>query len=194
MYDALQENRKLITPYILTCSACLEYFLNDLLQTYAQGHWGSRDYHSTARALLSMQLKKKLDIIVPLLSDHRYLISASHPTYRRLVDLITVRNTIIHNKPPGDIEYDVHFEGNKVKGLLVDSDRWNNLLKQSPEHFKYSDCKKYHNALLDFIKRIFIAHYHFDGKPYQFRENKLILRNRHKNSRKDRYAKSIFIP
>jgi hypothetical protein len=170
---------------ILTCSACLEYFLNDLLLNYAYGHWGPNDYHATARALLSMHLKKKLDIVVPLLSNHEYRINYAHYTYKRLIALIKARNTITHNKPEAaELEYDQHYDGDKFIGFSVDTDRWDNLLKHSPDHFKYSECQTYQKALLDFVKRIFAAHYSLKGQPYQFRESKLICRNRQKDTHK----------
>ncbi len=80
-------------PFILTCAAALECALNDYIIT----HFSSEN-DELIPGYLSMSLRGKLTNIVPLLTDGQYKINTEHKTYKTLVELIRVRNRLVHNK------------------------------------------------------------------------------------------------
>jgi len=90
--------RGLAVPFVLTCGASLECLLNDRLIADLWEIWFDDDYRPIVDGYLSMSLRGKLDAIVPLLTENRFLINRAHPTYQRLAELISQRNRITHNK------------------------------------------------------------------------------------------------
>lgn len=83
-------------PFILTCAAALECALND----YIISHFSIDDKRSNelTSGYLSMNLRGKLTNIVSLLTNGKYTINTEHKTYQILVELIKVRNRLVHNK------------------------------------------------------------------------------------------------
>lgn len=97
-YKAEQQERQLeylVVPYVLTCAAYLEAKLNDSLHR----HFIERYGEDVENVMLSLQLPKKLDVLVPFMTDGQYRINKDHIVYQRLASLIKVRNSITHAKP-----------------------------------------------------------------------------------------------
>lgn len=94
-YKAEHQPESLVVPYVLTCAAWLESQLNESLHQFLLRRYDEDVQH----ALLSLQLPKKLNIIVPVLTEGRYRIKKDHFVYQRLASLIHVRNSITHAKP-----------------------------------------------------------------------------------------------
>ncbi len=91
-YKALEQPDTLVVPYVLTCAAYLEAKLNDSLFHYSIMKQGE----DMAEAMLSLSLPKKLNILVPALTDGNYSINKKYFVYQRLISLIRVRNSIAH--------------------------------------------------------------------------------------------------
>jgi hypothetical protein len=85
-------------PFIVTCAATLECVLNESIIQYAIGHFPPEDVRRIAGAHLSMSLRGKLDCVVPLLSKSEFVNRRDSAAYQHLVKLISVRNTLMHNK------------------------------------------------------------------------------------------------
>lgn len=94
-YKAENEPQSLVIPYVLTCAAWLESLLNESLHTFLMERYNE----DVMQAILSLQLPKKLTILVPVLTEGRYRIKKDHTVYQRLAALIQVRNSIAHAKP-----------------------------------------------------------------------------------------------
>jgi hypothetical protein len=94
-YEEESQPQYLVVPYILTCAAYLEAKLNDSLHRHCAERYGD----GTSKIILSLQLPKKLEILVPFMTDGQYGINKSHIVYQRLTSLIQVRNSITHAKP-----------------------------------------------------------------------------------------------
>jgi hypothetical protein len=90
-----QQQEYLVIPYVLTCAAYLEAKLNDSLHQHSIDRYGE----DVANAMLSLGLPKKLNVLVPLMTDGQYRINKDHIVYQRLASLIQVRNSITHAKP-----------------------------------------------------------------------------------------------
>jgi len=93
-YEAEQRPESLVIPYVLTCAAYLESKLNDSLAQFAMKRYGA----DVADALMSLSLPRKLNVLVPVLTEGRYRINMKHLVYERLISLIRVRNSITHAK------------------------------------------------------------------------------------------------
>jgi hypothetical protein len=97
-YKAEKQPEVLVIPYVLTCAAYLESKLNESLFLFALKRYGNE----VADALMSLSLPKKLNVLVPVLTDGKYRMNTKHIVYQRLVSLIRVRNSLAHAK--SDIE------------------------------------------------------------------------------------------
>lgn len=178
-FNLLKTHKSLKVPFILTCAAALEYYLNDLIIDYADNYWTLEDHRDIASALISIHFKKKLNFIVPLLSNNKYMINQTHYTYKRLSDLIQRRNSLIHNKPEiADLEMALLDKKEGTKRIVVDAKTWDKLTKNAPDIIKYSICTNYYKALEDFIKRIYNVRYGSEKNGYKFTESKLIIKNK----------------
>ncbi len=93
-YEGEHESASLVIPYVLTCAAYLESKLNDSLLEFALKRYGD----AVADALMSLSLPRKLNVLVPVLTEGRYRINTKHLVYQRLISLIRVRNSITHAK------------------------------------------------------------------------------------------------
>ena len=90
-----QQREFLVVPYVLTCAAYLEAKLNDSLHRHSIERYGE----DVANVMLSLGLPRKLDVLVPFMTDGQYRINKDHIVYQRLASLIQVRNSITHAKP-----------------------------------------------------------------------------------------------
>jgi len=93
-YQSEREPESLVIPYVLTCAAYLESKLNDSFLQFAMDRYGE----DVTNALMSISLARKLDILVPVLTEGRYKINKDHFVYQRLISLIRTRNAITHAK------------------------------------------------------------------------------------------------
>ena len=91
------ENTIHTVPFILTCAAALECSLNDYIIKHFTDNFGNHGKSQVPR-LLSMALKGKLINVVPLLTSNKYIINSDHKIYQSLVELIKIRNRLVHNK------------------------------------------------------------------------------------------------
>lgn len=73
-YQDEEKKKYLIAPYTVMCAAALECCLNDSLIDHARELWKD-DYKDFADAYLSMSLRTKLEMIVPVLTGNRYRIN-----------------------------------------------------------------------------------------------------------------------
>lgn len=104
-YDSLEKRDSLVLPYVLTCAAYLESKLNDSLSHFAAKRFGD----DISDALMSLSLPKKLNVLVPVMTNGKYQINKQHSVYQRLASLIRVRNTIAHAKSEME-QVDVHLD------------------------------------------------------------------------------------
>jgi hypothetical protein len=97
-YRSEHEPRSLVVPYVVTCAIYLESKLNESLFQFSTKRYGD----DVATALMSLSFGRKLNVLVPLLTDGQYTINKAHFIYQRLVSLIRVRNSIAHPKPESE--------------------------------------------------------------------------------------------
>ncbi|MBS9812034.1 MULTISPECIES: phosphatidylinositol kinase [Vibrio] len=105
-------------PFILTLAAALECSLNDHLIEHFDDEFGDSS-KQLLPGLLSMNFKGKLINIVPTLTQYKYKLNTNHKVYALLVELIKLRNSLVHNKSDYDEkEISIHKdESGQVHGL-----------------------------------------------------------------------------
>jgi len=85
-------------PFLLTTAAALECSLNDYIIEHYNNSYDEDQAKLIIPGFLSMNLKGKLKNIVPLLTNNKYIINTNHKVYQLLVELIGLRNNLVHNK------------------------------------------------------------------------------------------------
>jgi hypothetical protein len=127
-----KEAEYLYFSFFTLCSATLEYSLNFLLTDYCLNQYGHEDYKQYAEGYINLQFGKKLLMTPTIISNGKYAFKKSHSAYKTLLELIALRNRILHNKeflkefdtPPltglaekSIIEFQIPFETNHIDTL-----------------------------------------------------------------------------
>lgn len=136
----------LIVPFILTCAAALECLLNDNIIGHTASTYGPDNYRRYAEGLISIQLRSKLDYIVPLLSNGRFELRQNTPTYNDLCRLISIRNSLMHNKTFLQ-EVEAEIVQQETPEVKMQMNYPTELLHLNPKT-SHSDSKKFHDAVV----------------------------------------------
>lgn len=96
-FNGSEKSKLLTVPFILTLAAALECSLNDHLIKHFEGKFGGKSEQMLS-GFLSMTFKGKLVNIVPILTSYKYSLNTQHKSYAAMVQLIKLRNTLVHNK------------------------------------------------------------------------------------------------
>jgi len=142
-------------PFVLFSGTCLEYLLNDLLIEHSSIFFHDVNQKKYAESFISMNFNAKLTCILPIISNHRFLINIESIEYKNLCEMITQRNGIAHGKDfyigadPMDIQEDSSFY------IKIDLDKINN----NPLKIALNQCHDYKKALDTFYNEIY--------KPYE---------------------------
>jgi len=133
-----------VLPFTFTCAAALESTLNDHLVAYAFSEYGVGDYRRPAEALLSMGLRSKLDMVVPLLSDNRFLVRSDSKPYQSLSRLISLRNELVHSKSffVECVKWDEEQDE-----MVFEKEKHDNMLKRGMRSVEASNCIEFYQAL-----------------------------------------------
>ncbi|MBI5375859.1 MAG: hypothetical protein HZA77_10520 [Candidatus Schekmanbacteria bacterium] len=148
----------LVIPYILTCAAYLESKLNDSFHDTEKQYGNDFSY-----AMMSLSLPNKLKVLVPVLTNGKFVINKEHFVYQRLISLIRVRNTIAHAK--SELKEITANEDEVVNEPIMNSG-----IHKIPKHFlndtnditlgasKTFTPLEYHEALDKFKKWFFLRY------------------------------------
>jgi len=158
-------------PFVLTVASALECSLNDYIIEYYYKNYKEDMAKILISGLLSMTVKGKLQNIVPLLTANKYIINTNHKTYHVLVELIKMRNNLVHNKSgftrhKFDIKIDIDNE------VYLDGDL--ELLEKDNIDYSFGIRKNigdYHDALEE-LHELFFSIYEEEN----FCDNELIIK------------------
>lgn len=92
------EELDLIVPSLLTIAIALEALLNDSIVSSCFKIYPENDYKNIAESYLSMSLKGKLSVAIPIATRSNYIINKQSIVYQSLSELITTRNQLAHTK------------------------------------------------------------------------------------------------
>lgn len=157
--DAL--GNAIVVPFILMCAAALEARLNDEIVSWSYNRLGFEHYKPVADAYLSMSLRGKLNAIVPMLSNGKFLFIKHSIDYISLSRLITHRNSLIHNKAfyetsSMNAERDMDYEDlDNIKTFIYD-DILEKLMQSPFRSSTAKDCQLYYSALNSIDKHFFL--------------------------------------
>jgi hypothetical protein len=129
-------------PFVVTAAAALECLLNDNLIMHCQYVFGLNPNDKFANAFLSMSLRGKLEIIIPLLTSSKYVIRHDSSTYRQLNRLVKLRNDLMHGKSFLK-EHDVSIEHSEPGGVAFSI----KLPKMAYQEISQDDCLTFLRAL-----------------------------------------------
>lgn len=130
-----KESEYLYFGFFTLCSATLEFSLNFILTDYCLSHFGHDNYKQYAEGYINLPFPKKLLMIPTIISHGQYTFDKNNSSFKSLLELITLRNRILHNKeflkefdsPPlnGDlgqetIEFELPIEPNYIDTLTKD--------------------------------------------------------------------------
>jgi|GEM_PF-4080862 len=119
------EEVELIVPSLLTIAIALEALLNDAIVSTCFKIYPESDYKSIAESYLTMSLKGKLNVAIPIATKSKYIINKQSSVYQSLTELITIRNQLAHTKSfVGKLSFsNVEADGdNGLKGDAMEID------------------------------------------------------------------------
>ncbi|HGF5057925.1 TPA: hypothetical protein ACF31P_004647, partial [Vibrio parahaemolyticus] len=170
-FDDSHKASLLTVPFILTLAAALECSLNDHLTEHFDDEFGDSSKQMLP-GLMSMNFKGKLINIVPILTKYKFKLNTEHKVYALLVELIKLRNNLVHNKS----DYDSHeFTVSKDENGNVQGFQYDDLESLMGEDVDYTfgvkaDIGAIHDAVEKFHE-LFLEHY----EDKDFSGNDLII-------------------
>ncbi len=159
-----------VLPFTFTCAAALEATLNDHLVAYAFEEYRLVDYRRHAEALLSMGLRSKLDMVVPLLSRNNFLLRYESNQYQILVKLIRLRNDLVHSK--SFFVECVKLDETKEK-IVIDKEKNERMLKRGLRSVEATNCRDFYLALKSLDENFF-----YPLEAHRLSDNELIKSKR----------------
>lgn len=84
--------------FFTLCASTLEYSLNFVLTDYCVNQFGPDKYKSYAEGYINMQFGKKLLMAPSIISGGKFVFKDDSPAFKNLLELISLRNRILHNK------------------------------------------------------------------------------------------------
>ena len=161
---------------MLTTASALECSLNDYIIEHYNNSYSEDQAKLLIPGILSMNLKGKLINIVPILTGNTYVMNTNHNVYQLLVDLIGLRNRLVHNKGYFDL-HEAYVKKDSDGNSYIEPDKKFKEVMDSAEKRKidYSlGIKKnvgdYHDAL-EKLHELFFSCYTDEC----FRGNELII-------------------
>lgn len=155
-----------VLPFIFTCAAALEATLNDHLVAYAFEEYRLVDYRRHAEALLSMGLRSKLDMVVPLLSHNNFLLRSESKQYQMLIKLVRLRNELVHSKSLF-VEC-VKLDETEEK-VVINKKKYERMLKRGLRSVEATDCREFYLALKSLDENFF-----YPLEAHRLSDNELI--------------------
>lgn len=84
--------------FFTLCAATLEYSLNFVLTNFCINKFGLSQYKSYAEGYINLSFGKKLLMTPNIISSGQLIFNEDNSSYKTLVELISLRNKILHNK------------------------------------------------------------------------------------------------
>lgn len=96
--QANKESKYLYFGFFTLCSATLEFSLNFILTDYCLSHYGMDNYKTYAEGYINLSFAKKLLMSPTIISNGQLIFDQTNTSFKMLLELITLRNRILHNK------------------------------------------------------------------------------------------------
>lgn len=154
--------------FFTLCASTLEYSLNFILTSYCVDKYGPDKYKSFAEGYIAISFAKKLLMTPSIISDGELTFNEDHKSFKNLLELISLRNKILHNK---DFlkEFDFPKPKNGQKNLEFQ-------IKVEPnpiDSLKKENCLDFGNSLGDFKKHLMTP-----ALNHELKESEMIIKIR----------------
>ncbi len=93
-----KESEYLNFAFFTLCAATLEYSLNFTLTSFCLSNFGMDKYKSYAEGYIAIPFAKKLLLTPTIVSNGKLRFKEGDSSYKNLLELISLRNKILHNK------------------------------------------------------------------------------------------------
>lgn len=137
--------------FFTLCAATLEYSLNFILTDFCLGELGLSEYKPPAKKYISLPFAEKLKQSANIISKGQFAIDENNNSYKTLLELITLRNRILHNKEfltELDFSFDLETEVREEIEFQIE------VLPNHIDTLTKDKCISFGNALGDFKKFI----------------------------------------
>jgi len=100
-YKDIQDDKQgdyLHFAFFTLCASTLEYSLNFILTDYCVDKYGPKMYKSFAEGYIAISFSRKLMMTPSIVTHGQLTFNENHKSYQSLLELISLRNKILHNK------------------------------------------------------------------------------------------------
>jgi hypothetical protein len=150
--------------YVALCASTLEASLNHVIFTFYINHFGPIEYKRYTESLINMSFSNKLYSIPNIVSKNEFYFNSECFTIKKLEELITLRNRILHKKPTlQEVEYDIN---NIELGMKMNFKNNNHI-----QSITKNQCVNFNKAMMNFKNEFML--------PFlcgNLKENKLMKR------------------
>jgi len=148
--------------YVSLASSTLEASLNHVLYTHFINLFGPENYKRYSESFINIGFSNKLYITPTIISNSKFQFNKESSTIKKLEELITLRNRILHKKPSlQKVDYDINDLEAEMK---IELKNFNHIESINKNH-----CMHFNKAMMCF-KEDFMTPY-FENK---LKENSLI--------------------
>lgn len=137
--------------FFTLCAATLEYSLNFILTDFCLGKYGLSKYKPPAKKYINLSFAEKLKQSVNIISEGQFITNENNKSYKTLLELITLRNRILHNKEfltDLDFSFDLETEVRKEIEFQIE------VIPNHIDTLTKDKCISFGKALGDFKKFI----------------------------------------
>ena len=145
--------------FFTLCSATLEYSLNFILADYCIEKFGIEKYKIYLEEFISLKFKNKLLMAPHIVSDGRFIMNEDSMAFKKLCELINLRNKLLHNKEfLNEFNFPLNFKvdnGNLVIPEGQENIEFSIEVKENRiDSLDKAKCLSYGNAIGDFKRYI----------------------------------------
>lgn len=169
-YKDIQDGK--ITEYsyfsfFILCAATLEYSLNYIITAYCIDKYGLK-YKPYSEGYISLHFKEKIHIFPSILSDGELVFNEDKVAYKKLNELVGLRNKIMHSKETV-YKIDNPNINSKKNEVTINLEPTTNPI----DSLNKTECLKYGQALEAFKENIMIP-----ALNHNLKENSLLIKNK----------------
>jgi hypothetical protein len=138
--------------FFILCAATLEYSLNFLITDYCIGIYGPKKSKPFEDGFTSLNFKKKILMTPSILTEGRLLFDQNSTTFKKLNELVSLRNKIMHGKEPLDEFKFPDLSDIDEEGITIKIETQRNPINKLDK----INCLEFGQALRDFKNHIMI--------------------------------------
>lgn len=155
--------------FFILCAATLEYSLNYVIADYCLNKYGPEKCKPYIDGYTSLNFKKKIHMTPSILSEGELVFDEDKTAYKKLNELVSLRNKIMHGKEALN-----EFDFPNIKESKEEEIEFELRTNPNPiDSLDKTKCLEFGHALGDFKKYIMEPWFNHDLK-----ENNLLIKNK----------------